>query len=100
MSTNRYVCQVLEEIRASHKSFRMDRIPGLIEEVQTMVNKMEAKLQDYRDMGYDLSRCKELADKLKAYSKQVSNIEDFLKPEKSDVELGNELYQDVMDHAP
>lgn len=52
---SRYVCSVLTEMRTAVKVGRIDTLVGLIEEVQTLVNRMEAKLQDYADMKWDLA---------------------------------------------
>ena len=50
---NRFVCDVLTEMREMVKTMRFDRANGLIEEAQTMVNKMESALEDYSDMGWN-----------------------------------------------
>ncbi len=47
---NRYVCDVLEEMRTSVKTLNFAMIPSLIEEVQTMVNRMEMALEDMKDL--------------------------------------------------
>ena len=47
---NRYVCDVLEEMRTSLKTLNFAMIPSLIEEVQTMVNRMEMALEDMKDL--------------------------------------------------
>ena len=47
---NRYVCDVLEEMRTSVKTLNFAMIPSLIEEVQTMANRMEMALADMKDL--------------------------------------------------
>ena len=47
---NRYVCDVLEEMRTSVKTLNFAMIPSLIEEVQTMANRMEMALSDMKDL--------------------------------------------------
>ena len=47
---NRYVCDVLEEMRTSVKTLNFAMIPSLIEEVQTMANRMEMALEDMKDL--------------------------------------------------
>jgi predicted patatin/cPLA2 family phospholipase len=44
------VCDVLEEMRTSVKTLNFAMIPSLIEEVQTMVNRMEMALEDMKDL--------------------------------------------------
>jgi len=47
---NRYICDVLEEMRTSVKTLNFAMIPSLIEEVQTMANRMEMALADMKDL--------------------------------------------------
>jgi|TARA_Y100000389_G_C17319258_1_gene442155 hypothetical protein len=47
---NRYICDVLEEMRTSTKTLNFALIPSLIEEVQTMANRMEMALADMKDL--------------------------------------------------
>lgn len=47
---NRYVCDVLDEMRTSVKTLNFAMIPSLIEEVQTMANRMEMALSDMKDL--------------------------------------------------
>jgi chromosome segregation ATPase len=64
--TNRYVCSILDEIRDLDKTKRYDRLIGMIEEVQTAVNRMESKLHDYSEKKYTIRlRTKKLKQKIK-----------------------------------
>lgn len=74
--TNRYVCSVLDEIRACHKTHNYSIIPSLVEEVQVMVNRMEAAIAD----ASDIKSLKEERSKLK---KEVRALEDKVKELKS-----------------
>jgi hypothetical protein len=67
---SRYACSVLTEIRTALKVGRIDMVIGLVEELQTLVNRMECGLQDYNEMGYNL----DLHRKLK---KEISQMEDI-----------------------
>ena len=49
---NRYVCEVLEEMRTCTKTLNFALMPSLIEEVQTMVNRMEMALHDMKDLQH------------------------------------------------
>ena len=49
---NRYVCEVLEEMRTCTKTLNFALIPSLIEEVQLMVNRMEMALHDMKDLQH------------------------------------------------
>ena len=48
---NRYICDVLEEMRKAYKTRNFSYLPGLIEEAQTMANRMEASLGEKRDLA-------------------------------------------------
>ena len=60
MMPNRYICQVLEEMRACYKTYNFGAIAGLIEEAQSMANRMEAALEDQRDFDRYREQCKDL----------------------------------------
>lgn len=49
---NRYICDVLEEMRKVNETRNYSYLLGLIEEIQTMANKMEAALRDKKDLEY------------------------------------------------
>ena len=75
MSTHRYVCDVLGEMRTAVKVGRIDMLSGLIEEIQTMANRMEAQLYEYRDVGYDLEAARDLRKELKSLKKTAEELE-------------------------
>jgi hypothetical protein len=78
---NRYVCDVLGEMRKSIKVLRIDLLPGLIEEVQILVNRMEAKLADYSNIGYDLDRARDFRNELKGLRKKAEELTEQLNEE-------------------
>jgi hypothetical protein len=49
MMLNRYICDVFEEMRKLHKTRNYAFLPGLIEEAQTLANRMEAGLREKED---------------------------------------------------
>ena len=65
---NRYLCSVLDEMRECTKTLNFSYLLGLIEEAQTLGNRMEAKLYDIRDYERlhedirDLKKKKKLED--------------------------------------
>jgi len=75
---HRYVCEVLDEIRTAVKVGRIDMIVGLVEEAQTLVNRMEAKLHDYADVGYNLDEARKLRKTLRELRDQADIIEETL----------------------
>jgi len=76
MAVNRYICSVLDEMRTAVRVGRIDMLVGLIEEAQTLANRMESKLADYKELGYDLDKTKELKADIKKLREQLGDIED------------------------
>ena len=64
---NRYVCTVLEEMRCCHKTGNYAHLLGLVEEAQSMFNRMESSLYDQRN---NKRKIKELKKKLKKKGKK------------------------------
>jgi hypothetical protein len=75
---HRFVCTVLEEMRTAVRVGRVDLVIGLIEEAQTLVNRMEAKLGEYNDMAYDLRKARSLRNDLKEIQDGIDEIEDTM----------------------
>tara|TARA_B100002019_G_C21250753_1_gene591004 strand:- start:825 stop:1085 length:261 start_codon:yes stop_codon:yes gene_type:complete len=69
---NRYVCTVLEEMRQCTKNLNFSVLPSLIEETQILVNRMEAKLHDIKDLD-------SLHDKIKEKKLILSELEEKIK---------------------
>jgi hypothetical protein len=65
---NRVVCDVLEEMRTCTKTLNFALIPSLVEEVQTMVNRMEMALGDLKDL-------QALKDDIVKKKKELKNLE-------------------------
>ena len=68
---NRSVCDVLEEMRKSFETRNFSYLLGLIEEVQSMVNKMEARLNDIHDFEHIEQRYKDLKKECRELQKIV-----------------------------
>jgi hypothetical protein len=73
---NRYVCQVLEEMRTCTKTLNFALIPSLVEEVQTMVNRMEMALGDLKDL-------QELKNEISTKNKELKKINKELEEKKA-----------------
>ncbi len=68
---NRYICDVLEEMRTSTKTLNFALIPSLIEEVQTMANRMEMALEDMKDLKSMKDEIHEKKEELKILKKKI-----------------------------
>jgi hypothetical protein len=82
---NRFVCEVLEEMRTCVKTMNFSYLAGLIEEVQVIANRMEAALGDNRDYLLYMERlhkAKQAAKEAEAISKGL----DALKHERKQLE--------------
>lgn len=76
---NRTVCDVLGEMRKLYETRNFSGLLGLIEEVQVMANRMEAKLYTMKDIerGEEVkSNLKKEIDILKAKKKELGGKSD------------------------
>jgi len=97
--TNRYVCSALEELRTSltkHFTFidllipegkdeeymmarRQHHIEGLVEEIQTYVNRMEAGLGDKWDLHWEQDKKKKIKEQRRRAQKKLDKLEAKIK---------------------
>ena len=78
---NRYACTVLEEARAAlaklnwvTMAFSKRHLATLLEELQTIVNRMEAGLEDKSDYSYARDRLRETRAKLKELKAEKAEV--------------------------
>ena len=65
---HRYICSVLDEMRECMKTQNYSYLPGLLEECQTLANRMESALweqKDITDLYTELKALEKDKDKLK-----------------------------------
>jgi len=81
---NRTICNVLEDMRQADRTSNYSYLRGLIEEAQTLANRMEAALWDQKDFDSAEKRHKELKAEIKKLKEEkieaggkVSRYEDF-----------------------
>ena len=77
--TNRYLCSILDEMRTTVKTLNFGMLLGLIEEVQTTGNRMEAALEDKQDAGFlrdEIHNLKRERTKLKREIEKLEDIRD------------------------
>ena len=63
--TNRYFCTVIDEMRACYKTRNFSIVMGLLEELQSIGNRMEAKCGDISDRNNYLDEVKKLKREIK-----------------------------------
>ena len=66
------MCEVLEEMRTCTKTLNFAVIPSLIEEVQTMANRMEMALSDMKDLETLKDDIHEKKEELKVLQKEIA----------------------------
>jgi len=71
MSVNRFLCDVLNEMRECTKTLNFSYLLGLVEEAQTLASRMEAKLYDIKDF-------ERLHEEIKALQKKKKKLEEKL----------------------
>ena len=74
--TNRYLCDVLDEMRKCVKTLNFSYLLGLIEEVQTLGSRMESKLFDIKDFDRLHEEIRDLKKKKKKLEKEVGVLEE------------------------
>jgi predicted nucleic acid-binding Zn-ribbon protein len=77
--TNRTMCEVLEEIRKLDKVKNYSGLLGLVEEIQSMANRMESALHDQKDVVKLKEGLKELKKEYKKALQEYQDLEKKLK---------------------
>jgi len=67
---NRTACDCLRELRTCHKVRNYSGVLGLVEELQSMFNRMEAALYDKNDLEAAQKKVKELRKEIKQLSEE------------------------------
>jgi cell shape-determining protein MreC len=73
---NRTLCDVLNEMRECVKTLNFSYLLGLIEEAQTLGNRMEAKLYEIKDFEHLHEEIKVLKKKKKKLEDKVAKLEE------------------------
>ncbi|MBW2559281.1 MAG: hypothetical protein JRE40_00350 [Deltaproteobacteria bacterium] len=84
---NRTLCDVLDELRKCYKTHNYSYMLGLIEEAQSMGNRMEAAIGDLNDIESNREESAKLKKACKALRKEKRALRDDLgkpKPEWED----------------
>jgi hypothetical protein len=72
---NRYVCTVIEELKTCNRTRNYSYMLGLLEEMQSMVNRMEAALEDKADLDMYRKQAKEKKTKVTALQEEIKLLE-------------------------
>ena len=81
---NRYLCDIFTDMRTAVEKLRFDLVPGLIEEAQIYGNRMEAKLDDQRDVKTLLEDKSRLNDEVAKLTKERDNLQNQIDKEKKE----------------
>ena len=72
---NRYLCDVIEEARVCVKTLNFSYLSSLLEEIQVMGNRMEAKLSDIKDFEKFDEEVSDLKKEVKKLKKEIKKLE-------------------------
>lgn len=73
---NRTLCDVFEEMRTCVKTLNFSALKSLIEEAQSMANRMEAALADLNDLNILQKKIEQAKRDLDALEKELDGRED------------------------
>lgn len=73
---SRTLCDVLEEMRTINKTRNYSYLEGLIEEAQSMGNRMEAGLGDIKSIDRLRDKIRDLKKEKKALEKELERLKD------------------------
>jgi len=73
--SSRYICTVLEEMRTCTKTLNFASLSSLIEEVQTLANRMESVLEDYKGGEWTEDRLRALRGEEKRLRREITKLE-------------------------
>jgi predicted nucleic acid-binding Zn-ribbon protein len=73
---NRFICDVIEEMRMADKTKNYAYLAGLIEEAQSLANRMEAGLHNRRDYERIFDELCKVKDELKAAKAELKPLKD------------------------
>lgn len=74
---NRYVCSVLDDMRKLDETRNYSLLGSLIEEIQVMVNRMEAALEDQRDIKAMNEHRSKLKAEIRRLEKRMEDLDGF-----------------------
>ena len=80
MSPNRYICTVFDEMRTCIETSNFSYLKGLIEEAQSLANRMESKIYDIHDFERLHEDIKDLEKKKKKLNADVNGDVDLDSP--------------------
>jgi hypothetical protein len=82
--SDRTLCDVLQEMRKCHQTYNFGYLPGLIEEAQSMGNRMEAGLGTKQEVEHLIRILRKLKKERKQLMKEVADLNLILEKEEDD----------------
>lgn len=82
---NRYLCDVLDEMRKCNETRNYSYLLGLIEEAQMLGNRMEAALEDRRDLATWRKKVSEEKAEYKKLLAETNELRKKLKKEEKEM---------------
>ena len=85
---NRLGCNVLDEMRECSKTRHFSYLDGLIEEVQVLVNRMESKLMDQKELD-------ELNERIRESKNDLARLKQSIKLAEEELEVKEALNKSI-----
>lgn len=73
----RTVCSVLNDMRECYKTYNFSAIGSLIEEVQMLVNRMEARLENAHDFEQQRDELRKIKTEIKQKQKELDLLNEI-----------------------
>ena len=73
---NRYICEVLHEMRECTKTLNFSYLLGLVEEAQALASRMEGRLREMKDFERLHEEIRALKKKKKKLEEKVVELEE------------------------
>ena len=73
---NRYICEVLHEMRECTKTLNFSYLLGLVEEAQALASRMEGRLREMKDFDRLHEEIRVLKKKKKKLEEKIEELEE------------------------
>jgi hypothetical protein len=83
---SRTLCAVLEEMRKAYETRNFSYLPGLIEEAQSMGNRMESGLEDKHSVEYYREEASKARKEMRAVEKRLAELKLLLPDDEQEKE--------------
>lgn len=83
---NRTICDILSEMRTAYEARNFSYILGLIEEVQSLANRMEAAISDMKDLNEGREYKSKLKKEIKELETKAKGLRELTNTNKGNID--------------